>query len=136
MDCSKCPTLLAESKKVSDQNKQIEILEGRLKLCRLAMRQHDMGHLYPGSSKEYEDNIKASMEAGGKELTQELYASNKFNQLKNSQQIGALRDNIKNLLEFIESKEITAIELNEFLQSKALRNDIVDVHALLIETTS
>jgi hypothetical protein len=116
MDCSKCPKLSAESQKVSNQNKQIEILEGRLKLCRLAMRQHDIGHLYPGTTQEYEDNIKRGMAAGGIELTQTLYFANKFNQLKSSQEIQTLKENIKKLLEFIESKGITAKELKDFLE--------------------
>ena len=118
MNCSSCPALQAESQKVSDQNKQIEILEGRLKLCRLVMRQHDIGHLYSGSSKEYEDNIKRSMEEGGKELIQALYASNKFNQLNNSQEINHARDGMKKLLKFIESKGISAKELSDFLEDK------------------
>lgn len=57
-DCSKCPTLKTEVEKLSKHISQIEILEGRLKLCRLAMRQNSIGHLYPGTTQEYEENIK------------------------------------------------------------------------------
>lgn len=115
IDCSNCPKLQTESQKVSNQNKQIEILEGRLKLCRLIMRRHDIGHLYPCSTKEYEENIQRSMAAGGVDLTQALYESNKFNQLKSSQEIQILRAGIKQLLDFIELKGFKAKELNEFL---------------------
>lgn len=127
LDCSKCPKLQAESQKVSNQNKQIEIFEGKLKLCRLAMRQHNIGHLYPGSSKEYEEDIKRSMENGGMELTQALYASNKFNQLKSSQEINHVRDGIKKLLKFIESKGITAKELNDFFSEDEQATELLRI---------
>jgi hypothetical protein len=126
-DCSKCPKLQVESQKVSDHVKQIEILEGRLKLCRAVMRQNDIGHLYPGTTKEYEENMRRSIESGGVELTEALYVTNKFNQLKNSQEIQGLREHLKKLLQFIEYKGITAKVLSDFIRKddEALRNRLI-----------
>jgi len=60
---------------------ETEILKGKLKICRAIMRQHNIGHLYPGASKQYEEEIKKSMSLMGKEDRQALYTAAKYNQM-------------------------------------------------------
>lgn len=75
-------TLERESEKVSEHYGVIQDYQLKLKMCRQVLRANNIGHLYPGSSKSYEDDMKESMKSGGTELSQSLYFAANFNRLE------------------------------------------------------
>lgn len=100
---------------VEDRLKEItevcEMQRNKLKLCRLTMREHGIGHLYPGATAEYEENMKNSMALMTNGDTQQLYTAAKLHQFK----FESASKKIKKLLNFIESKGISPQELQDYM---------------------
>lgn len=101
-----------------------ELQRNKLKLCRLTMREYGIGHLYPGATKEYEEDMQKSMalmSAGDSQGTQQLYKAAKLHQF----QFESANKKLKKLLNFIESKGISAQELQNYMveNTKILADD-------------
>ncbi len=54
---------------------ETELLRNKLKICRSIMRQHNIGHLYPDVSKEYEDNINKAIASMSPNDSRALYSA-------------------------------------------------------------
>ena len=94
------------------------------------MREYGIGHLYPGATVEYEEDMKRSMASGGVEggveAVQALYSSLKYNEIKASSRKREDANRIKELLAFIEAKGFPAKELQDWLYQRAEKKFLAD----------
>jgi hypothetical protein len=102
---------LSYQERLKEITEVCELQRNKLKLCRLTMREHGIGHLYPGATVEYEENMKKSMALMTGGDTQQLYTAAKLHQFK----FESADKKLKKLLNFIESKGISAQELQDYM---------------------
>lgn len=107
--------ILTVEERLKETLQVVELQREKLKLCRSVMRDNNIGHLYPGSSVEYENDMKASMVSGGSDLAQSLYSKIAFDKVRMSEDKRIANEYVKKLLSFIESKGIAAEELQKWM---------------------
>lgn len=122
-----------DKERLQELSEVIELQRNKLKQCRLIMRENKIGHLYPGVTVEYEENMKLSMETGGVETMQALYSSLAFNKQKSLEDKRKSNEYVKKLLAFIEAKGFTAKELQDWLNENVEFKYLADEEILEIK---
>lgn len=125
---------LSITERLKETLETCELQRNKLKLCRLTMREYGIGHLYPGATVEYEEDMKKSMEGMETADTQGLYKAAKLHQF----QFESANKKLKKLLNFIESKGISAQELQDYMieNTKILVEDELEVEENNLQTQS